>query len=187
MIGSIATLLCLLFISLTFTPGLPQTSLPSACPAVDDQVPFYFDPSVGQEGNQISLNDPVGICSTCGEPRSLYFATAPSDTLFNGQEIPDHGDVLNPISIGGVRNAITTVLNCTNACVCSANGLCAQVTTPMTYLALYPYCSSERLLLSCFFALPCSCNLNEHCRPFQLPDVLLRGKHPGADRNTSTH
>jgi len=35
-----------------------QTALPSACPAVDNLVPFYFDPSV-TGANQIVINDPV--------------------------------------------------------------------------------------------------------------------------------
>jgi len=131
--------LLLLLHQLPILPIVEGTALSVACPAVDNQVPFYLDPSVNAGGATVITN-PVSACTECDQPASTYFASAGTPAPFGGPAPIPYSDVLVP----GPGNNFAYILTCPNACVCDANGLCAQVVTPMTNIALYPLCMSER-------------------------------------------
>lgn len=146
-ITSYHLLLLHLILQLLLPPSVTAQSgaaVASACPAVNNEVPFYLDPSVNLPGSATQINGPVGPCTTCKQPTSVYFANAGSPAPFNGATFPG-GFPNRPAYMASVYgpspgNNFATILNCPNACVCNANGLCATVTTPNTNFALYPLC-----------------------------------------------
>lgn len=134
----------LLLLLLTMPASVQGTPLAVACPAVNNEVPFYLDPSINTAGNTATINGPVGPCTTCSDPTSAYFANAGTPAPFNGAPIPA-ATYMAQVYGPSPGNNFALILLCPNACVCSAGGLCAQVTTPMTNFALYPFCSSKSL------------------------------------------
>jgi hypothetical protein len=106
---------------------------------VPGEVSFYLDPSVSQPGNSVVINGPVAACTDCPSPSSQYFASAGSPAPFNGVPPVPYSNVFTP----SPGNNFAIILQCPNACVCDATGLCATFGSPNMRFGLYPLCSSE--------------------------------------------
>ena len=153
-------LLTLSFICLSFSlhhKPVDATALQSACPAVDNLVPFYLSPSAKlpalsgvptpNEGSVV-LNGPVASCTACDQPQSDYFASAGTPAPFNGaipaaSISPTPGNVAFATFNPTPGNNFALIVKCPGACLCDANGLCAQIASASTNFFLYPLCTSE--------------------------------------------
>uniref|UniRef100_A0A915D9Y1 Uncharacterized protein n=1 Tax=Ditylenchus dipsaci TaxID=166011 RepID=A0A915D9Y1_9BILA len=137
----LVALTLLFFLSCTFVKLSYEQALPASCGPIANQVPFYLDPSVNTAGNAQVVNAPVSTCATCS-PNVVYFQSATTQSLYNGNNIPDTSYIFMQGTIAGIPNGIAQILLCANACVCDANGRCATISSPMTNFALYPICSA---------------------------------------------